>query len=147
MTGKWRRDLLAAQQIGLPSLVGLLLVAAGLSAILLPWPYGWVVGVVGLALIAALLYRSVRRRRQGIDGWPTAVILAPFVAMTVFVIIGTLVPGPLAAALAGALVVGGVGLLVRRLRHSGEPPRPAHHFRGTTNPDETGRSRPPPASL
>lgn len=135
MTGKWRRDLLAAQQIGLPSLVGLMLVAAGLSAVLLPWPYGSVVGVVGLALIGTLLYRNVRRRRRGIDGWPNTLILAPFVFMTAVVLIATLVSERVAAVFAVAVVGGASVLLVRRLRRSAEPDRSAHHLRGAATPD------------
>ena len=137
MTGKWRRDLLAAQQIGLPSAVGLLLVGAGLSAVLLPWPYGSVVGVVGLALIGTMLYRNVRRRQGGIDGWPNTLILAPFVFMTSVVLIGSLLSERVAAVFAVAVVAGASALLVRRLRRSAEPDRSAHHFRGAAPPDRS----------
>ena len=100
MTRKWRRDLLTAQQVGLPRDVGLLLVVAILSAVVLPLPYGLVVGAVALALIGTLLYRNSRRRRRGIDGWPTWLILAPFVFMTSMVLIGTLVSERVAAVFA-----------------------------------------------
>ena len=135
MTRKWRRDLLTAQQVGLPTDIGLLLVGAILSAVLLPWPYGFVVGAVLLALIGTLLYRNVRRRRRAIDGWSNTLILAPFLFMTSVVVITTLASERVAAVFAVAIVVGGSILLVRRLRHSAEPHRSAHHFRGAAPPD------------
>lgn len=135
MTRNWRRDLLTAQQVGLPRDVGLLLVAVILSAVLLPWPYAFVGGAVALALIGTLLDRNLRRRRRGIDGWPTTLILAPFVFMTSVVLIGTFVSERVAAVFAVAFVVSACVLLVRRLRRSAEPERSTHHFRGAAPPD------------
>ena len=135
MTRKWRGDLLTAQQVGLPRDVGLLLGAAILSAVLLPSPYGFVLGAVALALTGTLLYRNLRRRRRGIDGWTTTLILAPYVFMTSVVLLGTFVSESAAAVFAVAIVVGGLVLLVRRLRRSAEPERSAHHFRGAAPTD------------
>lgn len=136
MTGSWRRDLLAAQQLGLPADVALILLVSGLSVLALPWPYGLIVCIVGLALVAAMLYQNARRRGRGVDGWRTRTILGPLVALPALGVIGTVVPGPLAAALVVAALVGGVTLLVRRLRRPAEPGRSTHHFRGVDSPND-----------
>lgn len=78
MTAKWRRGAVDAQQLVLPRVVGLLLVVAGLSAVSVPFPYGLIICLVALTLLALLLCRNSLRRRQGIDGWPNARILAHF---------------------------------------------------------------------
>ena len=135
MTTKWRRDLLDAQQLGLPRAVGLLLVVALLSATAVPFPYGVILCAVMLTLLTALLHRNTHRRRQGIDGWPNIVILAPPLFMVSVVLIGTFVSEAVAAVFALVFLLGGSFLLVRRLRRSGEPERSAHHFRGTAPPN------------
>ncbi len=118
MTAKWRHDVVDAQQLLLPQVTGLLLAAAILSAVIVPFPYGLILCGVTLTLLAGLLRRNVRRRRQGIDGWPTALILGPFVASTALVIVGTLVSELLAGVLLVAFVVGALVLFVRRARRS-----------------------------
>jgi hypothetical protein len=118
MKAKWRRDVLATQQVGLPQVVGLLLVGALLSPMAMPSPYGFVVSGVALTLLAVLLHRNARRRRRGIEGWPNAVVLAPFLITTVLVAVAHLVSELLAGVLFVALVVVGLVLLVRRLRRA-----------------------------
>jgi hypothetical protein len=118
MKDKWRRDVLATQQVGLPQVVGLLLVGALLSPMSMPSPYGFVVSGAMLTLLAVLLHRNARRRRRGIDGWPTAVVLAPFLISTVLVAVADLVSELLAGVLVVALLIVGPVLLVRRLRRS-----------------------------
>lgn len=134
MTARWRRDGVNAQQVLLPQVAGLLLVAAILSAAVAPFPFGLILCLVALTLLALLLRRNSLRRRQGIDGWPNTLILAPFVFMTTAVLIATFVSELMAGVFVIAFFVGGSFLLIRRLRRSDEPERSAHHFRGTDSP-------------
>jgi hypothetical protein len=136
MKAEWRRDAVDAQQLVLPSVTGLLLVVGFLSAVSVPSPYGFIICGALLTLLALLLRQNGRRRREGIDGWPNAVIVGPYVAITLVVLAGALVSELLAAVVAVSLVAAGLVLLIRRLRRPAEPGRPAHHFRGASSQDD-----------
>lgn len=123
MSARWRGDGVVAQQLLLPQVAGLLLVVAILSVGTVPFPFGVILCLLALALLALLLRRNALRRREGIDGWPNTLVLAPFVFMTSLVLIGTFLSELLAAVFAVAFVLCGSVLLVRRLRRSAEPAR------------------------
>jgi ABC-type xylose transport system permease subunit len=106
-----------------------------LSALAIPSPWGFIIGGAMLTLVTALLYRNARRRRRGIDGWPNALIVAPFVASTVLVPVAHLVSERLVGALLIGFVIGALMLFVRRLRRPTGPARSPHHFRGASPTD------------
>lgn len=89
--------------------LGLLLVAAGVL---------WAVLTVRRSRSHEKDRRNSPRRRQGIDGWPNALGLIPFVFMTPAVLIATYVSELMAGVFVIAFVVGGPFLLIRRLRRT-----------------------------